>query len=94
LQGVPNKEVSKSKILNMVWAMRSFENNDEETLKNGYRVMHVKRTSSTWQTDTVNAPVKQKGEQEYGEDESEICTAIRSLNSWQKQAIITNYFSK
>jgi hypothetical protein len=35
------------------------------------------------------------GEEEGGEDESEIHTAMRnSLNSSQKQAIITNCFSK
>jgi hypothetical protein len=39
--------------------------------------------SSTWQTG-VSAATKQKGE-EGGEDESEICTAMRnSLNSPQK----------
>jgi hypothetical protein len=42
LQGLPNEEVSKSKILDMVCAMRSFENIHKETLKNGYRVMCVK----------------------------------------------------
>jgi hypothetical protein len=30
LQGFPNKEVSKSEILDMVRAMRSFENIDED----------------------------------------------------------------
>jgi hypothetical protein len=39
----------------------------------------------------INAAMKQNG----GEDESEIHTAVRkSVNSSQKQAIITNYFSK
>jgi acyl-coenzyme A synthetase/AMP-(fatty) acid ligase len=42
--------------------MRSFENINEETLKNGYSVMSVKWASSTWQTDIVNAAVKQKRE--------------------------------
>jgi hypothetical protein len=57
--------------------------------------MNVNWASTTWQTDTVNATVKQKGEEEGGEDESKIHTPVRrSLNSWQKQVIITNYFSK
>jgi hypothetical protein len=38
--------------------------------------------------------MKQKGEEEGGENESEIHTAVRSLNSSQKQVIITNCFSK
>jgi preprotein translocase subunit SecF len=41
------------------------------TLKNGYRVKHVNWASSTIDTDTVNAAVKQKGEEEGGKDESE-----------------------
>jgi hypothetical protein len=41
---------------------------------------------------TVNAIMKQKGQEKGGEDESEICIAVRrSLNSLQKQVIITNY---
>jgi hypothetical protein len=45
-------------------------------------------------TDTVNAAVKQTGE-EGGEDETAINTARRrSLISSQKQAIIINYFSE
>jgi hypothetical protein len=39
--------------------------------------------------------MKQKREEEGGEDDSEIHTAMRrSVHSSQKQAIITNYFSK
>jgi hypothetical protein len=34
LQGFPNKETSKSEILDMVCAARIFENIDEEMLKN------------------------------------------------------------
>jgi hypothetical protein len=57
--------------------------------------MHVNWASTTWQTDTVNAAMKQKGEEGGGGDESEIHTAVWwSLSSSQKQAIITNYFSK
>jgi hypothetical protein len=37
---------------------------------------------------------KQKCDEEEGEDKSEICTAMRSLNSSQIQANMTNYFSK
>jgi hypothetical protein len=46
-------------------------------------------------TDIVNAATKHKAEEEGGEDESEICIAVRrSLNSSQKQTIITNYSSR
>jgi hypothetical protein len=38
--------------------------------------MSVKWASSTWETDILNAAIKQKGE-EGGEDESEIRTAMR-----------------
>jgi hypothetical protein len=44
-------------------------------------------------TDTVYA-MKQKHAEEGREDKSEIRTAMRSLNSLQIQANITNYFSK
>jgi hypothetical protein len=47
LQGFPNEGIGKSDILHMVFAMRSFENINEETLKNGYSVMSVKWASST-----------------------------------------------
>jgi hypothetical protein len=47
LQGFPKEEISKSKILDMVCAMSSSGNINEEMLKNGYRVMHVKWASST-----------------------------------------------
>jgi hypothetical protein len=47
LQGFPKKEISMTKILDLVCTVRSFENVNEEMLKNGYRVMHVKRTYST-----------------------------------------------
>jgi hypothetical protein len=46
LQGFPDEEISKSEILDTVCAVRSFGNVDEITLKNGYRVMRVKGTSS------------------------------------------------
>jgi hypothetical protein len=65
-------------------------------LKNGYRVTGVKWAPSTLQTDNGNTAVKQgRREEELGADESEICTTVRrSLYSLQKQAIITNCFSK
>jgi hypothetical protein len=44
-------------------------------------------------TDIVYA-AKQKCEEEGGEDKSEICTAVRSLNSSQIQVNITSYFPK
>jgi hypothetical protein len=47
LKGFPNEETSKSEILDLVCGMRNFENTNEETLKNGYRVMHVKWASTT-----------------------------------------------
>jgi hypothetical protein len=47
LQGFPNEVISKSEILDMVCAVTNFENINEETLKNGYRVMRVKWASST-----------------------------------------------
>jgi hypothetical protein len=34
LQGFPNEEIRKSEILDMVCAMRSFKNINEETMKN------------------------------------------------------------
>jgi hypothetical protein len=43
----PNKEIRKSEILDSVYVMRSFENINEEMLKNGYRVMRVKWASIT-----------------------------------------------
>jgi hypothetical protein len=54
----------------------------------------VKWVSSTRQTDIVSAAEKQNREEESGENESEILTSVRSLNSSQKQANITNLFSK
>jgi hypothetical protein len=47
LQGFPNDRISKSNILDMVCAKRSFENINEEMLNNGYRVMSVNWASST-----------------------------------------------
>jgi hypothetical protein len=47
LRSFSNEEINKSEILNLVCSMRSFENITEITLKNGYRVIHVKWASST-----------------------------------------------
>jgi hypothetical protein len=87
LQSLPNEEISKSEILNMVCAVRTFENINKETSKNGCRVMcevgfqhMIDRHCQCCHED--------------GEDENEICTAMRSLNNSQKEVIITNYFSK
>jgi hypothetical protein len=44
--------------------------------------------------DIVCAAVKQKGDEEGGEDKGEIRTAVSSVNSSQIQAIITNCLSK
>jgi hypothetical protein len=89
VQGFPNKEISKSETLNMVCAMRSFENINEETLKNGYS------DACEMSFQHNNAAAKQKGEEQGREDHSKTCTAMRrSINSSQKQAIMTNYFSK
>jgi hypothetical protein len=44
--------------------------------------------------DTVNTAVKQARKEERGKNESEIRTAVRSLNGSQKHMIITNCFSK
>jgi hypothetical protein len=78
----------------MVCAMTSFENINSEMLKNGYRAMHAKWASSTWQTDIVNAAAKQKGEQEGGEDEWNSYCREEEPKQFTKTAIITNYFSK
>jgi hypothetical protein len=47
LQGFPNTEISKSKTPDKVCAMRRSENINERMLKNVYRMMRVKWTSST-----------------------------------------------
>jgi hypothetical protein len=75
--------------------VRSFENINEETLKNGYRVMiSVRWASITWQIWTVYAAAKQTGKEDEGRM-SEIRAALSGggggLNSSQKQAITTNY---
>lgn len=43
----PQADTCKSEILDMVYAMRSFQNVNKVTLKDSYKVMLVKQTSST-----------------------------------------------
>jgi hypothetical protein len=67
-------------------------------LNNAYREMGTKWTSSTWQTDVVNVIINQKGEEDGGEDGSEIHTAVRrSLtvhrNKQSLETISLNYVS-
>jgi hypothetical protein len=57
LQNFPNKEISKSKILDMLCAMRSFK---KVTMNNGYKVMCVCELSLHHMT--ANPAMKQKGE--------------------------------
>jgi hypothetical protein len=70
LQGFPNEEISKSEILDMVCAMTSFENFDED---NGEEWLQSDGCELIFQhmTEIANAAAKQKGEEEGGEDESE-----------------------
>jgi hypothetical protein len=73
LQGFPNKETSRSKILDTVCAMRCSENFDKIILKNGYKMIHdACELGFQHMTvmDIVNAAAKQKGKEEDGEDES------------------------
>jgi hypothetical protein len=71
LQGFPNAEIGKSKILDMVSAMRSFENVDknnvEEWLQSDVCELGFQHTD----TDTANAAAKQKGEDDDGDNKSE-----------------------
>jgi hypothetical protein len=71
LHHFPNEVISKSEILDTVYATRSSENVNKDNVEDGYKVMHVNWASSTIDTNTVNAAVKQKGEEEVGEDENE-----------------------
>jgi hypothetical protein len=58
LQGFSNEEISKSEILDMVCAIRSFENIDTEMFKNCCTVILVKWASSI--TDTVDVAMKMR----------------------------------
>jgi hypothetical protein len=72
LQGFPNREISKSEILGMVCAMKSFENvnkgNVEEWLQSDACEPGFQHMTNTG---IVNVTAKQKGEEEGGDDESE-----------------------
>jgi hypothetical protein len=70
-QGIPNEEISKSEILDMVCAMRSFENIDKDNVVEWLQ-SNARDLGFQHMTDThiVNAAVKQK-EEECGEDESD-----------------------
>jgi hypothetical protein len=61
LQGLPDEEINKSQILDMVCAMRSFKNADddnaEEWLQSDMYELGFQHT------DSVNAAAKQKGEE-------------------------------
>jgi hypothetical protein len=85
LQGFPNAKISKSETADMVCAMISSENINEEMLKNDYTVM-------TWRH--CHCCRETKGRRGLGGWEWNNTALRRSLNSSQKQAIITNYFSK
>jgi hypothetical protein len=90
LQGFPNKENSKSEILDTVYAIRSSKNTDEHNEE--WPQSDVCEVGFQHMTDIVNAAAKQTGEEDGGEDKSEICTAMRrSLNSSQKQVTNTSY---
>jgi hypothetical protein len=83
LQGFPNKEISKSKILDTVYAVRCSENIDKNSIEEWLQ-------SDTCKMDFQH--MTDKCVEEGGEDENEIHTALgRSLKSSQKQVTITNY---
>jgi hypothetical protein len=67
LQGLPNEETSKSKILDMVCATRSFENIDEDNVEEQLQ-SEACELGFQHMTDIVNAAAKQKCVEE---DESE-----------------------
>jgi uncharacterized protein YeeX (DUF496 family) len=63
LQGFLNEEISKSEILDILCAMRSYKNVDEWLQSDACDVGFQRKTH-------VSAAVKQKGENEGGADES------------------------
>jgi hypothetical protein len=82
-----------SKILDMVCAVRRFENIDKDNVEEWLQSDACEESfQHVTDTDIVYA-MKQKREEEGGEDKSGIHTVMRSLNSSQIQAIITNCFS-
>jgi hypothetical protein len=72
LQGFSSKEISKFEILDMVYAMRSCKNinedNAEEWLQSDVCELGLQHMTDT---DIVSVVATQKGEEEAGEDESE-----------------------
>jgi hypothetical protein len=70
-QCFPNKEISKSEMLDLVFAMRSFENTDEDSVEE-WLLSDACELSFQHMTnmDIVNAAMKQKKE-EGGEDDTE-----------------------
>jgi hypothetical protein len=66
----------------MVGAIRSFENIDEDNVEERLQsdACELGFQHMTY-TDIFNAAAKQKCDQEGGNDESEICTVMNSLNS-------------
>jgi hypothetical protein len=96
LQGFPNEEI-KSKILDMVCAVRSFENTDEDNIEewlqtDAYELGFQHMTD----TDNGNAAMKQKGEEEGGENDSEEgessehishTMALRCVDTWVRERV-------
>jgi hypothetical protein len=75
LQGFPNKEFSKSKILDIVCAMRSSENTDKYKVEEW---LHSDACEMGFQSmpDITNVLMKEKGEEEGENDENEIHTTV------------------
>jgi hypothetical protein len=73
LQDFDNEEISKFKILDVVYAMRSFENIDQDNVEEWLQSVWT-GLQHMMGMDIVNAAAKQKGEEEVGGgggDESE-----------------------
>jgi hypothetical protein len=67
LQGFPNEEISKSKILDMVCATRSFENFNEDNIEEWLQCDACELGfQHLTDTDIVNAAMKQKGKKRVG----------------------------
>jgi hypothetical protein len=89
LQGFPqNKSASLKFLICVLWEI--LKTLTEKCWRMATRLLCVKWTCSTWQTDIVSDALKQKRE-ENGLDENEVCTAMRRhLNSLQnKQSLWT-----
>jgi hypothetical protein len=68
MQGFPNKDITKSQILDMVCVMRNFENNDNDNIEKWLQSTACELVFQ--HPDSLNAATKQKGE-EGMEDENE-----------------------